>query len=208
MSEAAFIQHFRDVPTQSARDCKLLVAARPDEEVVGYWGGHNKSNDIPNILMFNSAIMPLANGDSQWIAVLGTRRDATPATQPEPYLIEDGQPLTCVKATSYPSLEEEWGVVGPDGYSEWLAKAALERRESVINAVREYDDFYRANYPYSATDRDVYAVVGGWGLYVYENEWADHPESENIAFTLADAEPYYSVRRRSDGELILKTIIT
>ena len=63
-------------------------------------------------------------------------------------------------------------------------------------------------YPFSATDRDVYAVVGGWGISIYEGEWEDHPESEHIAFTLANAEPYYSVRRLSNGHLVTKAIIT
>lgn len=77
-----------------------------------------------------------------------------------------------------------------------------------MEALRAYDSFYRANYPYSATKRETFAVVGGWGLYIFENEWADSPRSENIVFTLADAEPYYSVRRLPSGKLICKVIIT
>jgi hypothetical protein len=208
MNEEIFIDHFRRVPETLARRCRLLVATQPGEHVVGYWGGYNASLQSPNILTFDTQLLSGAGAVSKWISLTGARCDVAAhetASIPE---IEQARPLTFIDAMSYPHPDEEWGTYAPDGYAEWLASSTPASRKPVLEAIQGYDSFYRANYPYSATKRPAFAVVGGWGLYIYENEWADYPEAENIAFTLAEAEPYYSVRCLPSGKLVCKAIIT
>lgn len=208
MSETEFIDYFRRLPNKFVRSCKLLVAAQPGEQVVGYWGGNDTSIQSPNILAFDTQLLTDGSPTSRWIRLTGSRRDVIANERHNDSTVENGLPLSSINATSYPNLEEEWESVAPAGYSEWLANAVPEKRKAVIEAVQEYDNFYRNTYPFSATDRDVYAVVGGWGLYIYEGEWANYPKSEHIAFSLADAEPYYSIRRLPTGELVSQAIVT
>lgn len=208
MSEAGFVGYFRTMPKKFVRTCKLLVAARPGEQVVGFWGGKDTMIHSPNILAFDARLLANADTVSQWICLTGSRFDVVGNQRSNGTTIEGGQPLSCLDGKSYPNLEVEWDTIAPEGYSEWLTDANPEKREMVLNAIKEYDNFYRSNYPFEATNRDVFAIVGGWGFYIYEDEWTDHPESEPIAFTLADSEPFYSMRRIPNGQLVAKAIIT
>lgn len=210
MIEDEYLEHFRTVPEKFARRCQLLVAAQPSEHVVGYWGGYNATLQSPNILTFDAQLLirPGTDPVSKWICLAGSRRDVTPHETASVPAIEQGYALTSIDAKSYPHPDEDWEAYAPKGYADWLTNSPPTSRGPVMDALRAYDRFYRANYPYSATERETFAVVGGWGLYIFGNEWAGSPVAENVVFTLADSEPYFSVRRLPSGELKCKAIIT
>jgi len=124
-----------------------------------------------------------------------------------------GTPLQGQVGQSFPHKDEHWDVIAPPGYDAWLARLRsqgipiAEQTSRVQAVLRAYTEFSSAQDPLRNTD-DLYAVAGGWGLFVYENEWAKYPQSRPLLFTLKDAEPWLSIRISGSGQLVAKTIIT
>jgi hypothetical protein len=124
-----------------------------------------------------------------------------------------GTPLVAKAGDTFPNLEQDWDQLAPPGYLGWLnrlraqglsGEAISTRVQAVLRAYRE---FYESHDPLRNTE-DLFAVVGGWGYSVYEDEWAAFPGSEPLLFTVKDAEPWLSIRVTSQRDVIAKTIIT
>lgn len=201
MNTVDIADHIRRLSELHRKDCSILVPAEKNERVVAHW------RPAKDTIMWLHAgeLLPHCPG---WLELARRGARAVIAQCPEPEEASAGTPLAALTVNSYPHSEEDWDVIAPPGYGEWLAATPAPERQPVMDAWGEYETFYRENEPFRATEREVYAVVGGWGLYLREGEWAELPKSLSVVFTLAGGEPHYSVRLTSEGEFVLKELIT
>lgn len=200
MSKQQFFDYFTALATSHRRACHLLVPAEPGESVVGFWGG-----DTQHILSFSASLFGTHDG---WVELTGRSLNVAVRFVANEPRLSDAIPLASVDGSSIPNTEEEWDEISPTGYMDWRKTANPDEHEFVMRAIRDYDAKYIANPVMNQTDRDVFVVVGGWGIYLRENEWGDHANSSPVAFTFAESEPYYSIRLDSNDKLVCKSLIT
>lgn len=87
----------------------------------------------------------------------------------------------------------------------WIASRDPER-QAKFDA---YIEAYQAECPFYRRDDELYAVVSGWPIELYEGDWAGRYRHESqLLLTFKDAEPWVELVRHRDGSLSARGIIT
>jgi hypothetical protein len=203
---------------QAARPCLLLVQGQDPGDCVAVWKAPFSHEGIPRNLVHWMSLDCTRAG----IGIRGLLHVFSNGTSMTKCVLDDrGQDLRSVGGTplrgqvgeTFPHPDEHWEVIAPPGYDAWLNRLrgqdipVAEQTSRVHAVLRAYTEFYSAHDPLQ-NKNDLYAVAGGWGFFVYADEWANYPQSRPVLFTLKDSEPWLSIRMTSQGQLVAQTIIT
>lgn len=69
----------------------------------------------------------------------------------------------------------------------------------------EYLGYYQDRCQFYQPDTDVYAVVGGWPIELYEDEWVEEREGWRfLLLTLKDCEPWVQLALDPNGKFVVE----
>lgn len=81
-----------------------------------------------------------------------------------------------------------------------------------INPIKKaYHELVAVDNPLYQSDCPVFAVLGGWPIEIYEDDWGEQvkdPKARQLAFTYAESEPWVQAWVDADGKFHVRQIIT